>query len=185
MQRYVSGDTSSPAAAWGIATTPAEIKDGVGKYHRFMLSTDNASAVFSWETESTDYASEELPIEILKSVKFEATGIEEKIVKAKNTRGHNVSEFLDSMADLTAMGVTDQDKYGTWVVYSPNGDEAGVAYAFPATVQITTETANAGEKRGHEFSLLQSGSVVKVNVTETQVGETDKELTFTASAAGE
>lgn len=182
MARYVAGDSDSTRACWYLAVG-GDVKDGIGKFHRFMLSTDDAGMGFSWETEDVNYACESAPVTVMQSVKWEKTGVIERIVLAENTRGHEVSKYLAGLSKKALKGVAINEEYQTWVVYTDLGGEAGTGYARLCTIQMNTNTATAQEKRGHEFDILPVGDTVEVQVTAESVGETDNEITITTSAA--
>lgn len=183
MAKYVSGTEASTQACWYIATNPASIEDGVGKYTRFMLSTDDAGMGLTWDTEDVNYACEEIAITVMNSVKWEKTGIVEKIVSTDNTRGHAVSEFLGGLFEKAMNGNTVNSDYQTWVVYSDNGGKSGTAYARLCTIQLSSKTATANEKRGYEFDILPVGDTVKVTLSAETVEETTNEITVNATAA--
>ena len=182
MSRYVSGTDTSTKACWYIATTKESIKDGVGKFTRFMLSTDDAGMGLSWDTEDVNYACEEAAITVLNSVKWEKTGVVEKIVSTENTRGYAVSNLLGSLFTNAMNGSTINEDYQTWVLYSDNGGEAGVAYARPCTIQLTGKTATAGEKRGYEFDILPAGDAIKVNIGAESIEEVTNEIVVTTTS---
>ena len=183
MAKYVSGTESSTQACWYIATEPTSVTNGVGEYTRFMLSTDDAGMGLAWDTEDVNYACEEIPITVMNSVKWEKTGIVEKIVSTANTRGHAVSEFLGGLFEKAMSGNTVNTDYQTWIVYSDNGGKTGTAYARLCTIQMSSKTATANEKRGYEFDILPVGDTYKVTLTAEKVDETSNEITVTASAA--
>lgn len=185
MALCVIGTDSSTRAAWYMALEPSTTKDGIGKYHRFMLSTDDASIGFSWNTTDQDFACEDAPVTTLDSVLWEKTGVQENIVSTENTRGYNVSKYLEGLTDKALLGQTVNEDYQTWVIYSRKGGKGGEAFACLCTIQMNTESATAGEKSHHEFDLLPVGKPIKVQITADSVGETDNEVTVTASAAGE
>lgn len=183
MAKYVSGTDTSTKACWYIATEPSSVQAGVGTFNRFMLGTDDAGIGLSWDSEDVNYACEEAPITVLNSVKWEKTGIAEKIVSTENTRGYKVSQFLNNLFSKAVSGNTINTDYQTWVLYTDEGGQAGVGYARQCTIQLNTKTAVAGEKRGFEFDLLPIGDVIKVNVGAEVVGEMDNEITVTTTAA--
>ena len=182
MARYVSGTQLSTAACWYIllSALPAggvPAATGGTTYNRFMLSTDDAGMGLAWETESVSYACEKDPIDVMNSVKWEKTGVVEKIVTTENTRGKAVSDFLNGLFTSALAGTAENATYQTWVVYSDQGGEAGTAKACLCTIQINSKTAAAGEKRGFEFDILPVGEPVSVNVAAEAVGETNNEIT--------
>lgn len=176
MARYVSGTQLSTAACWyillsAVGQTPA------GTYNRFMLSTDDAGMGFAWDTEDVNYACEKDPVTVMNSVKWEKTGVVEKIVTTENTRGKAVSDFLNGLFTSALAGTAENATYQTWVVYSDQGGEAGTAKACLCTIQINSKTAAAGEKRGFEFDILPVGEPVSVNVAAETVDSTTNEIT--------
>lgn len=183
MAKYVSGTDTSTKACWYLATEPSSIANGVGTFTRFMLGTDDAGIGLSWDSEDVNYACEEAPITVLNSVKWEKTGIVEKIVSKENTRGYSVSTFLNSLFDKAVSGNSINAEYQTWVLYTDAGGEAGTGYARQCTIQLNTKTAVAGEKRGFEFDLLPVGDVIKVTTGAETVGSTDNEITVTTTAS--
>ena len=182
MAKYVSGTDTSTKACWYLAVGGESITDGVGKFTRFLLSTDDAGMGLAWETEDVSYACEEAAITVLNSVKWEKTGVVEKIVSTENTRGYAVSNFLSGLFTNAITGSSINEDYQTWVLYSDNGGKAGVAYARLCTIQISSKTAVAGEKRGYEFDILPAGDVIAVNVEEESVDPTTNEITVTTTA---
>lgn len=183
MARYVSGTQSSTAAAWYILTTTPGATPA-GSYHRFLLSTDDAGMGLSWDTEDVDYACEEASVTVMNSVKWEKTGVVEKIVTTANTRGKAVSDFLNGLFEAATGGSADTASYQTWVAYSDGGGAAvtdGSAKACLCTIQISSKTAAAGEKRGFEFDINPVGTPVSIDITAESVGETDNEITATVS----
>ena len=183
MAKYVSGTDTSTKACWYIATNPSTIENGVGEYTRFMLSTDDAGMGLSWDTEDVEYACEESAITVLNSVKWEKTGVVEKIVSTENSRGYAVSTFLSKLFDKAMKGSSINEDYQTWILYSDNGGTSGTAYARLCTIQITGKTAAAGEKRGYEFDILPAGDAIEVKVAAEVVDPTLKEIEVTTTAA--
>lgn len=180
MAKYVSGTQSSTAAAWYIlTTTPGQTP--AGSYHRFMLSTDDAGMGLAWETDSVAYACEEAPIDVLNSVKWEKTGVVEKIVTTENTRGKAVSDFLNGLFTNALGGSAVTEGYQTWVAYSDAGGSAGTGYACLCTIQVNSKTAAAGEKRGFEFDILPVGTPVAINLAAEAVDSTTNEITATVT----
>ena len=189
MARYVSGTQSSTAAAWYILTTalPAggvPAATGGTEYHRFLLSTDDASMGLSWDTEDVKYACEEAAVTVMNSVKWEKTGVVEKIVTTANTRGKAVSDFLNGLFEAATGGSADTASYQTWIVYSDGGGAAvtdGSAKACLCTIQISSKTATAGEKRGFEFDINPVGTPVSVDIAAESVDTTTNEITATVT----
>lgn len=180
MAKYVSGSVSSTQACWYMlpsapGTTPA------GTYTRFMLSTDDAGLGLAWETEDVNYACEEAPITSMSSVKWEKTGIVEKIVTTENTRGKTISDFLNGLFTNALSGDSVMEGYQTYVIYSDLAGEAGSAKACLCTIQINNKTAAAGEKRGFDFDILPVGTPISVTITAEAVDSTTNEITVTAS----
>jgi hypothetical protein len=145
-----------------------------------MLSTDDASMGLNWDTEDVDYACEEAAVTVMNSVKWDKTGVVEKIVTTANTRGKAVSDFLNGLFEKATGGDADTASYQTWVAYSDAGGAAttdGSAKACLCTIQISSKTAAAGEKRGFEFDINPVGTPVSVDIAAEAVGETDNEIT--------
>lgn len=182
MAKYVSGNVTSDNACWYIDVA-GTITNGVGEYTRFLLSTDDAGLGFNWDTEDVNYACEVAPVTVLNSVKWEKTGVVERKEVSENTRGHAVTEFLQKLADKAKLGDSVNEHYQAWVLYSNAGGAAGDGWACLCTIQITSETAAAGEKRGFEFDILPVGTPVKVSVAAESVNSTTNEIEVTASAA--
>ena len=181
MALCVSGTDVSTKACWYIDVS-GTVTEGVGTFTRFLLSTDDAGMGFAWDTEDVDYACEDAPVTVLNSVKWEKTGVAEKIVSTENTRGYEVSEFFGTLFAKCLKGDTDNTEYQAWVLYSDNGGEAGVAYARECTIQMNTKTAVAGEKRGYEFDLLPIGKTIEVTVAKESVDATSNEVTVVTTA---
>lgn len=180
MAKYVSGTQASTAACWYIlATTPGQT--AAGTYTRFLLSTDDAGMGFAWDSEDVNYACEEAAVTVLNSVKWEKTGVVEKIVTTENTRGKVVSDFLNGLFTNALSGDANTNNYQTYVVYSDLAGEAGSAQACLCTIQLSSKTAAAGEKRGFEFDILPVGKPVAVNITAEAVDSTTNEIQVTAS----
>lgn len=163
------------------------MKDGVGKFTRFLLSTDNADMPIEYDTEDVSYASEEAAITVLNAVKsFSKTGVVERIVSTENTRGYKVSQLLGGLFEKAMMGNSINEDYQCYVLYTDNGGESGTGYVKLCTIQLNTKTAVAQEKRGYEFDILPVGDTIKVTVTAETVDETTHEIevTTTADAGG-
>ena len=180
MAKYVSGTQASTAACWYILTsTPGQT--AAGTYTRFLLSTDDAGMGFNWNTEDVNYACEEAAVTVLNSVKWEKTGVVEKIVTTANTRGKAVSDFLNGLFTNALSGDADTNNYQTYVIYSDLAGESGSAQACLCTIQLSSKTAAAGEKRGFEFDILPVGKPVAVTLTAEAVDSTTNEIQVTAS----
>lgn len=180
MARYVAGTDTSTKAAWYIGISG--ISDGIGTFTRFMLSTDDAGMGLTWDTEDVNYACEEAPVTVMNSVKWEKTGVVERIVSTENTRGYKVSQLLGGLFDKAMMGNSINEEYQAWVLYTDNGGEAGTGYVRQCTIQMSSKTAAAQEKRGYEFDLLPVGDTIKVSVTAETVDDTTNEIEVTTSA---
>lgn len=176
MAKYVSGTQLSTAAAWYILTTTPGATPA-GSYTRFMLSTDDAGMGLSWDTEDVSYACEKNSVTVANSVKWEKTGVVEKIVTTENTRGKAVSDFLNGLFTNALGGDSITEGYQTWVVYSDEGGSAGTGKACLCTIQITSKTAVAGEKRGFEFDINPVGDPVAVTLAAEAVDSTTNEIT--------
>ena len=182
MAKYVAGNVTSDNACWYLAVGDAPVA-GVGTYTRFLLSTDDAGLGYNWDTEDVNYACEVAPITVLNSVKWEKTGVVERKETTENTRGNAVTKFMQGLADKAKVGDSVTEHYQAWVLYTNSGGSTGDGWACLCTIQITSETASAGEKRGFEFDILPVGTPIKVKANAEVVGSTDNEITVTTTAA--
>ena len=91
--------------------------------------------------------------------------------------------WFGGLFEKAMSGNTVNTDYQTWIVYSDNGGKTGTAYARLCTIQMSSKTATANEKRGYEFDILPVGDTYKVTLTAEKVDETSNEITVTASAA--
>ena len=178
MAKYVSGTESSTQACWYLQTTnPGTAPSASAQtFTRFLLSTDDAGMGLAWDSESVSYACESAPIDILNSVKWEKTGVVEKLVTSANTRGKTVSDFLNGLFNNGIGGDAITENYQAYVVYSDLEGAAGTAKACLCTIQVTSKTAAAGEKRGFEFDILPVGDPVAVTLSAEAVDSTTNEI---------
>jgi rfaE bifunctional protein nucleotidyltransferase chain/domain len=112
---------------------------------------------------------------------YSTTGVVEKIVTTENTRGKVVSDFLNGLFTNALSGDADTNNYQTYVIYSDLAGEAGSAKACLCTIQLSSKTAAAGEKRGFEFDILPVGKPVAVNITAEAVDTTTNEIQVTVT----
>lgn len=180
MAKYVAGSETSTQACWYLLCS-APGATAAGTYTRFLLSTDDAGMGLAWDTEDVNYACEKAPVTVMNSVKWEKTGVVEKIVTTENTRGKVVSDFLNGLFANAISGDANTANYQTWVIYSDLEGASGTAKACLCTIQISTKTAVAGEKRGFEFDINPVGDPVAVTITAEAVDSTTNEISVTAS----